>query len=764
MSSRYLLTFLSSILCFCQSVACNSSCGDEQTVLDTKSSVPFVLEYHVDSLIFDSIQIGDSIYVEITIEGYGHGEEVGAPMTPCMTDFIPTITTSPSFFISDADYIEYNNVNLAPTPAPTTDTDVVTQPFLFDSLMYNRNEFYPQNIFNVIGVQKYHDGFITLLRVNPIQYNPVSRVLRVYKNIEISSNDVVRPPRRINGISSSGTCQVTNEREKYIVVTIDNYLSRLSDFLQWKRDLGFDTKVISKPAWSSFGEVRDSIISEYYRDSISIGKYLLIVGDYDDVPSELFSDTRSTINGTIIRRYASDHYLSCMGDDNDYLPELARGRIVVRNITQLDQVLSKTIRYEQEPSFLGKALHAGFFQIDGNINKECRPFIYTSEIVRNALLNEGYYAEIQREYFAEDNANPLFTRYGDSIPLELRKPYYSWNTDGVAITNYLNNGVDYALYRGHGNTDGWENVSFKNNNIGSIVYSEKSPIIFSTTCFTGQYVSVNSNMFDVSKQNCFASNYLMQANAIGVIASTSTSYSDYNDIFISNMFYSIYPNDRVKSTLSKWMSNSTIQSTISSRLGDVMNQGFLGVISKYGISNFVKHASTNSITKETFQRFHIFGDPSIEIYTDSIRDFDSCEVFRDNDSLFVNLHDVNDCTIQIIPADTMSHCYCKVQHCAGLVRLPYPEGSFKVLLTKHNYKPTWIVEDFDVYLQNKVISANKDIKGRNVYIGKNVNPNLEEGDVHLENGASLKLNGDLITIKNSFSVNHGSTLKLNSHE
>ena len=103
--------------------------------------------------------------------------------------------------------------------------------------------------------------------------------------------------------------------------------------------------------------MKDTAQHYFTNDSI---KYLLIVGDFDDVPAQTFVEDNKT--------GVTDHQYG-LPNDSSHIPQIRRGRIPVNNTTELSTVLNKIIKYEQMPiidsTSYKKALHLAHFQ-DGD--------------------------------------------------------------------------------------------------------------------------------------------------------------------------------------------------------------------------------------------------------------------------------------------------------------------------------------------------------------------------------------------------------------
>lgn len=565
-----------------------------------------IISYSFCSASVDSVLIDGLYYLIVSIDGFGHDEEYGKPNVPGYTEFIPVNNVNPSFLVNTARYVDYHSVNIAPALLPMIDfADSTANIYHFDDSVYSRNAFYPEQVVELQDVQDYCGQKLALVRLHPIQYNPVTKTMRCYYDLSFSSSDIQSGTTDMMRKSAQqSNIVMTNVRDKYIIVTTDNHTQYLADFIDWKESLGYKVDLVSKSSWTSCTEVRDSIKSAYYRDPLAVGKFLFIIGDEEDVPSEIFHVNWRDSTGIKVDKYLSDHYYSCMGDEADYLPELRRGRFLARANDELSDYLSRAKQYEIDPKFLSKGLHVAYFQADASCVKEEREFVFTSEKIRACLLENQAFRNIDRVYRAERNDNPLLMNNGDSIPYDLRRGCYNWSGNGGDVANYANSGLDYILYRGHGSRDGWNNVEFYPE-IHSLNCSDKYPLIFSVTCLTGKY-TFEQNDGSLTKTTSFANSYTARKNAVGVIASTATSYSGYNETFASGMFANIYNIDNFWSYFSEYLHRTSSFEKKDYDIGGIMNDGFIEIIRKYGFPTGDKHSSSLYGSKETIQRFHFF--------------------------------------------------------------------------------------------------------------------------------------------------------------
>lgn len=403
----------------------------------------------------------------------------------------------------------------------------------------------------------------------------------------------------------------------YIVLTTDKYLDYVKYFERWKKILGYTTHIISRPTWNNHTEVL-SAIRECRKMNDNI-QYLLIIGDYDDVPS--------MISYRLSKSHCYDGLYGTL-PEGGFIPDIYIGRIPVNNTTEINNVLKKLIWTEMCPiideNFYKNAVHCAKFEIKDNApNMEDRRFVLTSEEIRDYVHTKGITST--RFYNADSNANPQYYSnkysFGQAIPAELQIPNFNWDCNVSDIIKQINNGCLYALYRGHGLRTGWAGVGLYTSTLPQLSNNELYPIIFSITCLTGKF-----------NENCFAEQILKmpEAGALAVIASSEASLSGYNDSLIEGMFDAIWPspgllprfNDPSIGFISK-TPNPTY------RLGHILEQGLFRMNEQWGTVD-------KDRVKYQYELFHLFGDPSMYFFTENPKQFSNVEISRDWRGIYVN--------------------------------------------------------------------------------------------------------------------------------
>lgn len=733
------------------------------------------VEYVFDSAIETKKESADVDYSILRIKGFGSNMQPGKPQLPGYTDFVAIKTKEADINIVQSQYVEFSDYEIYPAQLPCTDNDssVSQELLVVDSVVYNTNRFYPENVVELQDIQEYRGTQMALIRVNPIQYNPVTKKIRCYTNISYEvENALCDKPVALAASNTDDSIFYSTVQEKYIIVTIDKYLDVIGDFVAWKKQLGFKTVVISKDAWSDCEEVKDSIRHEYFKNDNSLAKYLLIIGGAYEVPADYIYRTKSFQGRKVEVSYITDHYYSCMGDSTDYIPELARGRIPAVFCNEAKDALDKIIRYQQEPSFRGKGLHCGEFEHATNdLTKEKVRFIFTSEEIRDYMLNKNF--SIKRVYKEDSSSNPLKYNVGysgiEDIPEELHKPNYSWNGNASDIIVSMEDGVDYILYRGHGVSDMWMYPKFTSSDFKSISQQNLYPIVFSITCQTGKYGNASDNR--VTHYNCLARSFLTTKDkgAVGVFAATEESYSVQNDIFVEAMFNAMFPKPGLMPNVGKWFSSifdylpkdyDAYSQTYS--MGDVLNLGFMRLIQCFDMKSFNRQQFHR--TGDTFQLFHYFGDPSMEINMTECEDLTNVEVCVVNGTnLKVDTHGINNCTIILSPvSDGGNAVFQMAKHVNGVYTFEIEDELYNISILKNGCAP-YICNTNNVnrFIQNKQISGKYNCEGLNIYMGDSVRSDWNKGNVVVKYNGLLYINVQKeVTIPSGFECEKGGILEI----
>ncbi len=573
--------------------------------------------------IADVIGMDKNVYEYIHVKGFGKMSEVGKPALPAHSDMVATLgTKNPTIKIVDVEYIEYDNFNIHPTLAPPVDLEGGDNvEFVKDEKTYSTNEFFPKRIVKLKEALEYRGNYFSSVRVVPVQYNPVTKKIRVYSKITyIVSYDGGKAPKRNSDLelmedviinedvldTDNTESSYDSKDPNYLILARTDFAEAAETLAQWKSQLGYRTEIILGSSWT-YEKVKEAVHTRYNSYSIP-PSYLTIIGDHEQVPGKV----RPSNYGL----YSSDLDYVCTGGEDDYFPDMAKGRISGRTPEQALMIINKGINYEKNPisdeSFYKNALNCAEFQDKVNPNNSsekpdgyaARRFCHTSEEVRDYVKSQGY--EVTRVYKTRKANNPTnfnngWYSDGQKIPDELlRSNGFNWDGNATDIIREINEGKFYVLHRDHGYTQGWGSPGFNVSNVKKLTNGDKLPIVFSMNCQTGGFYD-----------ECFAEAFVRQENggAVGVIGASQVSYSGYNDGLTVGMFDAIWSSPGIKPNFGSAQKNSPQlpghQENIRS-MGDVLNQGLIRMRETF-------NGSPQSY-KYTHRLFHYFGDPALKMW------------------------------------------------------------------------------------------------------------------------------------------------------
>lgn len=583
------------------------------------------------------IEQNGTSYTALRSPGCGIGDETGKPEIPSHTQLVVIpCGAQPEVQIINTTSKTLPGYNVYPLQEPGIDlVGAQEPPFIKDEDAYQVDAFYPAEIVQVEDVKIIRGISYVLIRLFPVQYNPVTKELKVYSDIcvklvhsggnldipfgskTMSKEDMVFfESLFLNSSVLDGLVDIDAGANDYnfLIITPPDFVYGAKGLAQWKKQKGIRTKVVTTDiTGTTASEIKSYIEAEY--NNYNIG-YVLLFGDAEFIPPHY-----KTVHPYHNIKTGTDLYYATV-HGTDYIPDIKIGRIPVNTSTEAETVINKIINYEKnpvsDPNFYENISVAAYFQ-DGSWwsppdGFEDRRFVLTSEEIRDFLLLEGY--SVERIYTTKSTITPTNYNngsYGLGLPLPpelLRANSFQWNGDRTDITNAINSGRLIVNHRNHG-TDrnagdsftGWGDPYFDHVDVDALTNGDLLPIIFSINCATGWFDG-ETDEIPTRNYESFSEFFLLQPDggAVGVIGSTRVSYSGYNDDMTKGFYDAIWPD-----FIPTYGSDLPIY-----RLGQVLNYGkiYMSTLRPEG-----------TIRKTEFEEFHYFGDPTMEICTDVPQDF-----------------------------------------------------------------------------------------------------------------------------------------------
>ena len=269
-----------------------------------------------------------------------------------------TGTTIP--IVKSSEYTDFPFFNIAPSAGDPGLFTQIADDIFYDTAIYNYNAFYPGQIVSTDDPYIWADSRGQSVHFYPIQYNPITRVLRVYNHIGITLQSTNEPGiNELLKISANGNTPLNGmvqthysngsnlqsnrymaleEQGNMLVIAHPSFMESMVPFVEWKNQKGIACEMVdvSSIASSSDAAAIKAYISNYY---YSKGlTYLLLVGDDGFIPSNEAA------------KGASDNMYGYISGDDHY-PEVLVGRFSCETAAQCKTMVERTISYEKNPSF-----------------------------------------------------------------------------------------------------------------------------------------------------------------------------------------------------------------------------------------------------------------------------------------------------------------------------------------------------------------------------------------------------------------------------
>jgi len=425
--------------------------------------------------------------------------EQGAPDLPKFTAsvLIPDAAQMQVRIIS-SDYTEIENVEIAPSKGNfTRNIDPASVAYEYGR-NYNEDRFYPGELTSLDTPYIMRDYRGQAVHVYPFQYNPVTKVLRVYSDIQVRitpsedlgenqlerTTDLAVISKEFDNIYARHFINY-NEGSRYtpvaeegnmLIICYDDWTEYMEEFVTWKNTIGRPTEMITVTEAGSTATAIKTYVENYYNTNGLT--YLLLVGDSNQVPT----NSGGTLGGHSDNAYA---YIS--GDDH-YL-EFFVGRFSAEDPTHVMTQVLRTIEYEKgdqlTDGWLNKAMSVASNDGDGGDDGEM-----DWEHLRNIQTDlEGFTYEAPfYEFFAGNQGAPDATG----------------NPTSGDVASALNTGLGFANYTGHGSDTEWVTSGFNIGDVNSLTNDNKLPFIYDVACVNGNFVG----------QDCFAEAWLRAENGI----------------------------------------------------------------------------------------------------------------------------------------------------------------------------------------------------------------------------------------------------------
>ena len=555
---------------------------DPRIELVESSATDCILEIYVPRIWVEDVTDNGQLFQKLSLTGAGTAGRIGEPGLPVYARWLSLPTTSSlTAELLEAEYIELDGYNIYPVQKPLPELVEELQTFTIDLNAYARDRYLPEHGVDVGTPCVLRDLRIAQVSVYPIQFNPVKRKIRVATRMRVkvtfdghSNKNVLR--RTDTGTKAFQLLQKdfvlnyspTGEHPgSYLIITADTFASAIQPLADWKNQKGLPT-VLTKLSEIPPGDsaaMHDHIRNAYESWPVP-PEYVLLVGDVEFLPTGMHLGIYPPPWGYYFE-FGTDHCFSLVAGD-DIFSDLFIGRLPVNSAEECSVVVAKLLDYEVTPDSTNTIWFEHASTV--GVKQSGRIFQRTCRTIRNIMLSGGY---TQVDTLFEGSSPPGFATPQD-------------------ISDSLNQGRTFLVFRGHGGQDGWwtDSPSFNilsTEHVDTLKNARSYPVVIAPTCL--------ANAFFDEAQECMGEAFLLQNNgSAGYFGATDVSYSFWNDSLAIGIFRGIFEEGAY-------------------HFQQACNYGKLHMEKYFPLSD----PDTAEITTQEFFFMNILGDPELPLLTDT---------------------------------------------------------------------------------------------------------------------------------------------------
>ena len=520
------------------------------------------VSFSIQQMVIEEMVVDGQLMKNVLIPGIMLPNDAGAPNLPGTGRYIAIPEGARANVEIVSSRIEvYTDLELAPAPVIPLDTDDSPLDYTKNMSIYGNNGYYPENPVKISEVMQIRSVDVVILGITPFQYNPITRELLVYRDLEIKVNfiggsghfgeDRLRSrywepllQQQLMNYSSLPKVDLNRIRQtdednvEYVIIVPDDpaFLAWADTIKAWRNQQGIITGITTL---TEIGGNNTTLIENYINDAYRYWDIppaaVLLLSDYQN-SGDVYGITSPIWNGYC----ASDNiYADVDGDD---LPDIHFARITAQNYGHLETMIGKMLDYERNPptnpGFYQNPITAGGWQTERwfiPCTEICCGFMHNElgkDPIREYAIYSGtpgtIWSSNQNTWMLVDYFGPAGLGYIPTTPSHLT----DWGGNADRINRDINEGAFLMLHRDHGSVTGWGEPDYQMSDLNGLT-NDDYLFVFSINCLTGQYDGGIT---------CFAEAFhRMDHGALGVVAASDVSYSFVNDTYIFGLWDSLWP-------------------------------------------------------------------------------------------------------------------------------------------------------------------------------------------------------------------------------
>lgn len=528
-----------------------------------------VIEYSLGSFERRSVEIDGLSYDVISLDGESNIMLPGMPSLPnVVRSLVIPDDAEMSVRVVDSHYVDIPGVRVAPSKGVLTrDVDPSSVPYVFEAF-YAGDAWYPSEIAYAREPYIIRDVRGLAVVVNPFQYNPAIETLRVYDRLVVEVE--ASGPGKTNVLERRPSPSVSSEFRAIYDSHFLNYGSiaglRYSPVEETGSMLiicfdGFMADMQPFVEWKRQMGIACEMVamSDVGIYATDVRDYIQTYYDTEGVTFVLLVGDSPQVPTLYWSGGASDPSYSLVAGDDSY-PDILVGRFSAATTAGVATQVLRTVEYEKFPqpdaSWYHKGTGIASNQGPGDDGEDDDEHVH---VIRDSLL--GYTYTVVDEIY-DPGATP-----------------------GM-VSTALNDGRGIVNYTGHGSTISWSSSDFTIDHVNALTNDNKLPFIVSVACYNGAFTT----------GTCFAEAWLQATNGSEPTGALVT--------YMSSISQSWDPPMCAQDEIVRLLINEEKRT-----FGGLCMNGSCQMIDEYGTDG-----------ANMFKTWHVFGDPSVHVRTDTPAD------------------------------------------------------------------------------------------------------------------------------------------------
>ena len=526
------------------------------------------IQYQLNEFSTEEINIDEIEYKQIKLDDESNTMMKGKPDLPtiCRSIIIPD-ELKMKIKVTYSQFEEYDGIKIAPSKGNmkrTQNPDDAS--YVFDDI-YNEDIWFPKQVAELEEPYILRDFRGQVVKINPFQYNPSEEKLRFYTDITVeiypTGMDTVNCITRTGLPSKFDTDFKTIYGNHFINFETTSYthVEEQGNMLVLTHD-SFWNAMTPFVQWKNMkGIPTDMVKVSEIGNANNIKEYITSLYNDEGLTFVLLVGDIQQIPTLQRSGGASDPSYSYVAG-SDHYPDLFVGRFSAQTISQVETQVERSIEYEKYPQEGTDWYHMG----------------------TGIASNQGPGDDGEYDDEHVDNIRIDLLNYTYSLVDQIYDP----SATASQITNALNEGRSVINYCGHGWPMGWGTTGFSTSDVNALSNNNMLPFIWSIACNNGEF-----DHYDA----CFAEAWLRATN--------NSEPSGAIAVFMSSISQSWDPPMDAQDECVDLLVDS-YENNKKYTFGGISFNGCMHMNDEYGSEGW-----------EMTDTWHVFGDPSIQIRTDT---------------------------------------------------------------------------------------------------------------------------------------------------